>query len=86
MKTKSHGRSGEVLIQFNTQNEAILSPDKSLKLLPCEKCGELHWKELNVVSFLCPPCFKLFKEENGGIMDSNVMYQAGYAYACGYHD
>lgn len=76
-----HDRLGNVTIQFNSQADSILSPDGKLKLLPCETCDTLRWKALNVVSFLCEDCAQQVEQT-----DSNVEYQAGYAYACGYRD
>jgi hypothetical protein len=49
----SHNRIGDITIEFNSQGERLLSPDKTQHLLPCCKCGELHWVNLNVVSVVC---------------------------------
>lgn len=57
----SHDQFGEVQIQFNSQSEAIYSPDKKQKLLPCDFCGSLVWKPINVVSFLCKDCYLDYK-------------------------
>jgi hypothetical protein len=67
MKAKTSDRHGNVTIEFNSQAEAILSPDGAQKLLACDHCLELKWKELRAVSFLCNPCFDLYKK---GELDS----------------
>lgn len=65
MKASKLDRHGNVEIAFNTQNEAILSPHGSLKLLPCEVCLELEWKRLAVVSFLCSDCSQARAKDEG---------------------
>lgn len=56
----NHDNYGRVKIEFDSQCESILSPCKSFKLLPCDICGKLEWKSLNVVSFVCcPACSKV---------------------------
>jgi len=58
----SHDKHADVKIEFNSQCEAILSPDGKQKLLPCDRCGKLEWKALNVVGFNCIPCHKLYEQ------------------------
>lgn len=38
--------------------DKLLSPDKQYHYLPCEACHTMHWKALNVVSFVCDACAK----------------------------
>lgn len=64
MKATSSDRFGNVEIHFNNQAEAILSPDGTQKLLPCDDCLSLEWRKLNCVSFLCQSCYGKFLDEN----------------------
>ena len=68
--------SGQFSITVEPQAEAILSPDGTLKLLPCDTCFELHWNKLNVVSFLCDDCYRDYLWDNFGsktLVDQKVI-------------
>jgi hypothetical protein len=62
--------SGDFTIDVDNQSEPILSPDKTLKLIPCDHCYKLEWKNLNVVSFLCDDCS--YKAKIGELVDNDI--------------
>jgi len=64
--------TGDFVINVNAQCEAILSPDKTQKLIPCDHCLKLEWRRLNVVSFLCEDCY--YKLSHGGLDDIDMSF------------
>ena len=61
MKTNLKAKSvnpitGDFVLDIDVQFQPLLSPDKTKKLLPCDSCKTMVWKNLNVVSFLCNDC------------------------------
>jgi len=60
--------SGTCTLSYNpSQGDALLSPDGSQQLLPCERCGAPKWVHVRVVSFLCSACDE---EMDGGVWSS----------------
>lgn len=63
MKANHFSKYGDISLDYNPcSGDKLLSPDKTLQLLPCEICMELTWLELNVVSFVCSECVDMAKE------------------------
>lgn len=56
------GPYATMTITWDANYERLLSPDGTVHLLPCEKCGKPEWHALNVVTFICDPCTKKFWE------------------------
>ena len=54
--TGSHDRSGNIVLEWNSQAEKLYSPDGTQHCLPCDRCGQPQWVSLLTVSVLCDRC------------------------------
>jgi hypothetical protein len=48
--------SGNVYLTIDGNQGAIITPDGSARLLPCERCGNVFWVPTNTVALICDPC------------------------------
>jgi hypothetical protein len=89
MEKASHNSCADVEIKFNSQSQAILSPDGQQRLLPCDgNCNRVVWVSLNTVSTLCEDCVKVLEDEDrpSDIRSSDVhrRYMAGESHLTGW--